>query len=201
MSAAEVRSSKKRGKQKLVQQAVIDGDFPFNDEFCALTMPQRVAFFLNWSAANYPNEFVPHQMIWRAITGLKRTPIQSSPDALRVKNMMGRVRVILQKDYARDLYTQPFAGVRATVDDADALQSTLPRRMRRLRSAREAVTRTAELIDVKKLPNTPQMTPWKRWFATSVQDVLGLLNSDNFTRGLLPPGATAHPEKKTEKKE
>lgn len=198
MSAAEVRKVKRNKQQKLVQQAVIDGDFPFNDEFLTLTMPQRVAFFINWAAQHYPNEFVPHQFIYRACTGLKRTPHQTSPDTVRIKNMMGRVRLILQKDYARDLCSQPFAGVRATVDDADALQSTLPRRMRRLRAAREAVTRTAELIDPKKLPNTPQMTPWKRWFSTSVQDVLGLLNSDNFTRGLLPPATpdAAKPDKK-----
>lgn len=197
MSNAAEKRTVKRSK-KLVQQAVTDGDFPFNDEFCALTMPQRVAFFLDWCAKHYPHEYVAPALIWRAVTNLKRTPTHASPDAQRIKNMMGRVRAILQKDYARDLFGQPFVGVRATVDDADALQSTLPRRMRRLRAAREAVTRTAELIDPKKLPNTPQMTPWKRWFSTSVQDVLGLLNSDNFSRGLLPPAApeAAKPDKK-----
>jgi hypothetical protein len=180
------KKTRTRGRQRLLTDAVQESEYKTDQ---TLTFPHRMAHFLDWAAARYPHQFIAYNYVYKAITGQKSKPRIDSEDAQRMSRMVTRVRQILQRDYSRDLHCSAGVGVRATVDDADTLQSTLPVKMRRLRAARESVNRTVGLIDVKKLPNTAEMVPWKKWLSSSVTDVVKMLNSDSFSKGMLPPAA------------
>ncbi len=151
------------------------------------SLPQRAAHFLDWAAARYPKQYVPYNLLLKAVLGTSTTPSLHSSDVEQMRGRMSRVRVILQRKYARDLDSMPGVGARATVDDADTLVTSMPKRVASLRRAKTAVATTASLIDPAKIPNTADMAPWKRWMNASVGDVLRTLNSPEFEKKLLPP--------------
>lgn len=151
------------------------------------SIAHRIAHFLDASAQEYPSQYAAYSLVAKAVLMLGRMPRQDSKEAGMVRRSMARVRQILQKDYRRELDTQVGIGVRATTDSADTLQTSMPKRMRRLESARVAVVQTAQLIDVSTLPNTPALAPWKKWMQKDVKEVLSLLTAPEFEQKLLPP--------------
>lgn len=152
-----------------------------------MSLPARAAHCLDWAAEKFPKQYITYPLLLKSIQGFSRMPQMNSDAVIQLKNTMQRVKSILIEKYGRELDSQPGIGVRATVDDADMLTTTLPKRMRRLRSAKNAVIKTTDLIDPTQIPATAEYKPWKDWFNRSVKDVRRLLMSEDFEQKLLPP--------------
>lgn len=162
----------------------------------ALSIPQRVAHFLDWAATNKPGEFMPYNMIVQAIMGYKRMPQLASDEVQRVKRTASaNVRQTLITKYDREIVSLPGVGVRATHSDADRLEHVAPKKARRLDGARRSFMITANAINLSNVPNTPAYASLKAWMEKDVRGVLRLIGSDEFERKLLPPGVTVQDEK------
>lgn len=187
-AAAQVR--KRRGKT--VTDAIHAGEYTTQPE---LPMVQRVAHLLDWAAQHYPKEYMPYNYGLKAVMGYRQLPRLGTEEVERFRGVVGRSRQVLQAKYARELDVQHGVGFRATTDSSDTLTVAFPKRMRRLDSAKEAVVRTASLIDVKQVPQTGELGRLRRWFEADARKVLDALKSATFTKGLLPPVTATDEEK------
>lgn len=161
----------------------------------SLSVPQRVAHFLDWAATNKPGEFVAYNMIVQAIMGYKHMPRLDSEEVQRVKRASAaNVRSTLATKYDREIISLPGVGVRATFSDADRLEHVAPKKAKRLDGARRSFMLTANAIDLRSVPDTAAYAPLKRWLGHEVRDVLKLIGSPEFERKLLPPSTQAPDE-------
>lgn len=142
-----------------------------------LSITQRAAHYLDWSAREYPKQFTPYNLLVKAIMGFGTTPRLDSDAVNSLRSNMQRVKHYLVGTYGRELVSEPGVGVRATTDDADLLTTSLPVRLRRLQGAQKAVANTASLIDPTKIPDTPEMLKWKKWFKGDVKAALQTINA------------------------
>lgn len=172
-------------------------NYPFTDEIREMTVPNRVAHYLDWAAKTFPKTYTPYNLLYKAIMGQKTTPQLRNKEVEQLRQRLQSVKKILQDKYGRELDTQQGIGVRATVDAADTLTVSLPKRMRRLQSAKNAVVRTTDLIDPSRIPNTAEYRPWREWFNRDVRDVCRLLDDGGFNKKLLPPGQTNDDDQNT----
>jgi len=152
-----------------------------------LSIPNRAAQYLDWAAKNYPHQYTPYNLMCQALMGYDRTPKLKNAEVERLRNSSGRIRAILVEKFERDLVVQPGLGPRATVDDADKLKMVMPKKSARLASARAQFVNTANSIDPKQIPNSPELASLKDWFARSVKDVVKQIGSKEFEAKLLPP--------------
>lgn len=143
---------------------------------------QRIAYYLNWCAGMLPLQYQPFNTIVQEINGYERLPRMDADEVVAVRRNMGTIRKLLQRLYARDLDVGG-GGARATVSDEDAAGVVLPKKMKRLRSAKNAVVATHSLID----PGAVKDPRIKAYLNKSVRDVVKLIGSDDFDRKLLPP--------------
>lgn len=143
---------------------------------------QRIAFYLNWAASELPLQYQPFNVIVQAINDYGRLPRMDDNQVSAVRRSLASVRRIVQRTYQRDLDVGG-GGVRATVSDEDAAGVVLPKKMKRLRSAKNAVVTTHSLIDPAQIKD-PRI---KAYLNRSVRDVVKLIGSEDFDRKLLPP--------------
>lgn len=151
------------------------------------SIPNRAAEYLDWAAKNYPHQYTPYNLMCQALMGYDRTPKLKNAEVERLRNSLGRIRQILVEKYERELVAQPGLGPRATVDDADKLKMVMPKKAARLASARAQFVSTANSIDPKLIPNSPELAALKDWFSRSVKDVVKQIGSKEFESKLLPP--------------
>ena len=150
---------------------------------------RRIAHLLDWAAVKLPGKWIPVHYVVRFMMGYDHTPRMANEEVQRVRKMCStNVRRILEREYSRELLHQTGVGVRATVDSADVLKHKLPQRAARFNNARAALENTAARVDVKDLPNTKEMAPWKAWFEKSVMPVVKTLKAQGVETKLLPPG-------------
>lgn len=143
---------------------------------------QRIAFYLNWSATELPLQYQPFNVIVQAINNYGRLPRMDDHEVAAVRRSLSSVRRITQIDYQRDLDVGG-GGVRATVSDEDAAGVVLPKKMKRLRGAKNAVIATHSIIDAGAIKD-PRI---RAYLNKSVRDVVKLIGSEDFDRKLLPP--------------
>lgn len=148
-----------------------------------VSLTRRAAHFLDWLAKKSPYQFVQYNVVLRAIMGYNRTPRLTSEEVERLHRNMGRAKLILETEYERGMMTMPSVGVRATVDDNDRAKNELPKKMRRLASAKESVERTVNSIDPRKITDSRV----KRWLRSDVGGILRALKSADFDAKALPP--------------
>lgn len=180
----------KRPKSKRSKFTLDISKFTPNIKF---SIPNRAAQYLDWAAKNYPGQYTPYNLMLQAIMGYERTPKLKNAEVERLRNSLGRIRAILVEKYDRELVSQPGLGPRATVDDGDKLKMVMPKKAARLASARVQFVTTANSIDPKQIPNSPEMNSLKDWFSRSVKDVVKQIGSKEFEAKLLPPSILPKP--------
>jgi hypothetical protein len=121
---------------------------------------RRAADALHWLAKHYPGRFVAWNVLYRVIVGCARTPLIDSLEATKLRRSASGIRKYLLREYKAHLLSVTVLGVRATFDDEDALRKALPPVVGRLNSARVAVEKVAEAIDVSAVPKVPQNAPY-----------------------------------------
>jgi hypothetical protein len=161
-----------------------------------LSIPQRVAHFLDWAAINKAGEFVPYNVIVQQILGTKRLPQLAGEEVQRVRRASATVRQTLITKYDREIVSLPGVGVRATFNDADRLANVAPRKARRLDAARRGFMVTANAINLNNVPDTPEYAGLKDWMRRDVQTVLKMIGTSSFEQKLLPPNTQVSADEK-----
>jgi hypothetical protein len=161
--------------------------FAFNKE---AALSARCAEFLVWLCAKSPKIFVSPNVAVRAIMGYGHTPRITSDEVKKLRSRYGTIRKILRSKYKMDLLVEA-GGIRATVDSADALQTSVPKAVKKLDSARTAVVAADALVDMKTVPNTPELAPYRAMHNQRVKPLVKLLMSSSFEEMLKLPVSTA----------
>jgi len=147
----------------------------------------QIVAFLVYARENCPNEFISYAEITQRIKGYPKAPNPKSLEVDSVRGAMSSVRETLMDHHGCGLESDPIYGVRATTDTGDLLKTQMVRVARRFKGQQAMFTRTADLIDPRKIPNTPEFKELKAWFNQSVQPVVKAISSTDFAAKLLPP--------------
>lgn len=150
------------------------------------SLPRKIAEFLAWAAEREPKQFVALSEVVRAVYGVTRSG-KDQEDSVR-RRLTG-VNKILHAEFGCALVSQPRVGIRATTGDEDTARTALPRRMKRLDSARKAVVATAAIIDSKKIGDLAL----RKWVELGARKAVGLLAAPEFERQITMP-APGSPE-------
>lgn len=145
---------------------------------------KKTAYLLDWTAKNMPGVYIGYAEIVRAIDNRKSLPRLDSPDVKALRSSIANVRGLLRERYGRELDTAPNS-VRATTGDEDAATVVLPKKLRRLRSAKNAVIATHSLIDPSKIRD-PRI---RAYLETDVNLIIKAIGTEAFDKKLLPPAA------------
>ncbi len=148
----------------------------------AMAKCHRLAHFLDWFARKQPKVPIAANLIYRAITGIPRTPRMETPEVDAVKSGMSRAREILKEQYRRGLVSERGLGFRATVDDEDTANTQLRRDARRLVSAHRGMESTAKIVDPAKVKNAEL----RAWVTKAVNPLLKVLDEGDRIHRLLP---------------
>lgn len=116
-----------------------------------MTLPHRIAHFLNWAAANMRMVFFQPNIICRAINGYDRTPRPDTKEVDTIRSAMQRAKKILLDDYKRGYHFERGMGVRATVDDNDKVSASVATAAKRVVSAKENMDKITVTVDEAKL--------------------------------------------------
>lgn len=167
--------------------------FTFN---AADPLTKRTADFLHWASVKYPGQFIGPNLVVKAIMGYGHTPRLDNDEVKRLRSRYGGIRETLRRIHKRDLLVEAGVGIRGSIDDADVLVNAMPKAMRKLDSAKVGVVKTEALIDMKNVPQTAVLAPYRAWHKESVSPILKLIASSDFERRLLPPALTKPEEAK-----
>jgi len=147
----------------------------------------QIMTFLLYAREHAPSQFVSYAEVTQRIKGYPKAPNPKSLEVDSVRGAMSAVRVALMEEHQCGLDTDPIYGVRATTDTGDLLKTQMVKVARRFKGQQAMFTKTADLIDPRKIPNTPEYKELKAWFNTSVQPVVKAISATDFAAKLLPP--------------
>ena len=150
---------------------------------------QRAADFLAWAADRAPHEFIPYNVVVRHINGYGYTPRLNSDEVEGLRKRMGGVRNILLRKYKRGMVSLPKVGVRATVDDADMVQTEVAKKSSRVQSSVVSLERSVQVVDVASESFVAMDSSWKDWFKKNAKDVVKQMHTNDYLTRLLPPGS------------
>lgn len=160
------------------------GAFPLDME---MSMPQRVAAFLDWWAEHQPYDFAGYHEITKAVNGYKHLPRLETQEVISMQSVVGRASKILHEKYKRALVRRRGLGARGTVDSADAIRHKAVDRARKVERDIVALATLDEIIDLKSVPDTPENRAMKDWYRRDVKGILKQVAAPEFTQRLLPP--------------
>lgn len=159
------------------------GAFPLDN---ALTMPHRIAAFLDWWAKRHPYDFAAYNEILKAVMGYQRLPRLDTEEVEQIRGTVGRAEPILHEKYQRALVRSRGVGARATVDDIDVIRNKQVGRARRVERAIVALAHTGELIDVKRIPDNPANRDLKQWYSRDLNGILKQVSAPEYLAKMLP---------------
>lgn len=156
-----------------------------------LSMPRRIAHCLDWCAKECPQQYIPFQILLKAVMGYAKTPLATSKEVESLRQKWTSVRKVLLEHYRRDLVVERGIGVRATDGSEDVAKTTLGVRVRRFEGARQMVEKTLAIINPSEIKDRKLKA-----YVTDITPVFKQLSSPAFSEKLLPP---KDPEEKTKK--
>lgn len=143
---------------------------------------QRAAYYLDWAAQHLKFQYQPFNVITQQINAYGRLQRMDNEEVLALRRTMASVRAIMQTKYKRNLHVAG-NGVRASVDNDDAVVTGVTGQMKRLKSAKDSLLRATNVVDINGIKD-PRI---KAYMNRSVREVLKLVGSDDFEKKLLPP--------------
>ena len=165
-----------------------------------MSLTKRAAHCLDFTATNYPKQYIPWNWVYQAIQGFARTPRHDSEAVINLRMRGSAIRQACISLYKRTTDTHPGLGVRALVDDEDVVRYAMVKSTKRFISAKNALVQTASLVDVKKLPNTPEFQEFKNWHTKGILPILREVGSAAFDKRLSAPDVKALGKGKGKKK-
>lgn len=152
-----------------------------------MSMPRRVAAFLDWWAEVHPYDFVGYHEITKAVMGYKKLPRLDTKEVESMKSVVGRAGGLLHEGYKRALVRKRGLGARASVDSADTIRHKAIERSRKVERGIVALAKLDEIIDLKSIPDTAENRPLKQWYQRDVRGIIKQLSTPEFLTKMLPP--------------
>lgn len=150
------------------------------------SLVERSANALDWSAANFPKQLVPYNLLLRAIMGYGYTPRLNANDVNALRSAMSRVRRVLRIKYGRGLVSEPGAGVRATTDSTDQLRIGVRKAAQRHHASGQSLADAFSIVNMSEVPATPENKKLIHWAKTGLREQLSLIASPDFHKLLEP---------------
>lgn len=146
-----------------------------------LSMPKRIASFLDWAAKVTPGRPVSYQLLTKVCAKTNRLPSENDSRVAVVKNAVSRAKNVLIDEYGRGVVSHPGMGIRATIDSEDTARTQMETDTRRITSAIRAADRTRSIINVKDIKDKELKNR-----VNSVNNVIKVLVSQDVMTRLLP---------------
>lgn len=150
-----------------------------------LTIPARIAQALDYGAETAPGTIIPYNVLLQMVMGFAKLPRLGSEDVDRLRGKMTSAARVLHEKYGRGKHSIPGVGVRATFSDADRLTTEVPRKKKAAGAAMRSLTKSMGAINIKNVPNTPELKEHRDWWLHNSKNVLD--TSIDLIRRLLPP--------------
>jgi hypothetical protein len=184
-------SKKKNGTASRSSRNKMLGQFPIksleDDNGELPSWSHRIAFFLHWWAQKMPYDFIGYNEILKAVEKRSSLPRLDTKDVWALRDRLYGAKTVLRRDYKRDTVHLRGMGVRATVDDKDVLLNVAPRQTKVVERSIKRMADVDSMIDLKKVPDSPETRPFKNWYNRSVRGILKQIAAPEFTERLLPP--------------
>lgn len=181
---AHATTTTRRGRAR---SAVNAPTFPLEEMKAALGKrdgrSQRAAYYLNWAAEHFPYQYQPFNVILQQINGRRSLPRIDSQEVWAMRRSAATIRKILQREPYNRTLDVAGNGARATVDDDDRAATSMPKSLKRLRSAKNATMAVHGLIDPTKVRDARL----RAWLQSDVHDVVRAIGKAAFDKKLLPP--------------
>ena len=155
-----------------------------------MTLPQRIAHFLDWAASHVKKTYFQYNIVCKAINGYTHTPRLDTKEVENVRGSMTRVKQILRDKYKRGFDYSRGLGIRGTTDDNDTVNYTLASATKRWLSGKANVDNVAAIVDPAKL-SLKEASYFK-----SVTGASRLITTQHIQNLLPPKPAPASPSKK-----
>lgn len=150
-----------------------------------MSRPARVAAALNYAAETAPGAILAYNVVLQMIMGYKHQPRLGTEEVKSLRGTMTAAGKILHEKYGRGKHAVPGVGVRATIDSADRLVTEIPRKRSIAGAAVNSLTKSMAAINIKDVPNTPELKEHRDWFLNNSKNVLD--NANDLIKRLLPP--------------
>jgi hypothetical protein len=159
----------------------------------------RIVEFMLHCADNYPHSIITYEEITQAIFGLGRVPDSRSKHVKSVRGQMSSAGKRLLELHDKTLITCRGVGARASVDNVDKLEQSLPKEAENFRRASAKLAKVSESIDELKLDKeiSAVIDPAHReeleivagWWKELQQKIVKGLKKPATAKALLPPPA------------
>jgi hypothetical protein len=149
-----------------------------------MRIPGRIAAALNYCAEAHPKKLVPYNILHQMVMGFAKASSQNSKDVESIRTKMTGATRILHEVYGRGKHSVPGVGVRATVDSADRLATEVVRKRGAAGAAVRSLTKSMGAIEIKEVPNTPELREHRDWFVKNSKHILE--ESNDLVKRLLP---------------
>ena len=130
------------------------GEYSFKT---GMSMAKRCADFYNVMRGRLPGKYIASNIVYMFITG-NPLPGKDSDEAKKVRGYTSAANKYSEKRYGFSVVSLSGFGARMTVDDTDKVMHA-GRVYDRFAGAAEAVKGTNGIIDITRVPNTPQNAP------------------------------------------
>lgn len=147
----------------------------------------RGAKFLHGLSVEKPGLFVTPNILVREVMGYGHTPRMNSDEVEKMRTRYTAIRKILRKEFQQELLIEAGVGIRATTGSADVLVRALPKAVRKLTTAKNAVVEVDSLINMKDVPNTPELAPYRAMHHNQIKPLVRQLLSEEFQAQLKLP--------------
>lgn len=160
---------------------------------------RRIAHFLFWGAQRYPRQILTHEEITQAVLGLGKVPARGATSVKSIKSSMSRAGQVLKSRYSCEKVSVVGVGCRATIDDLDIVENSMPKKADKLNKAIGDFQATAGLVSPERLKmalaelpaaEREEMTELAEWFSSSLLKCSKMLKRRGSEQGLLPPPPT-----------
>lgn len=157
----------------------------------------RIVEFLLWCAELYPHSIVTYEEITQAIFSLGRIPDQRSKHVKSVRGQMASASKVLLDKHEKTLITCRGVGARASVDNIDKLEQSIPKETVNFARAATKLSKVSDSIDGVALDkeiaalidptHREELEIMSGWWKELQQKIIKSLKKPAAAKALLPP--------------
>jgi hypothetical protein len=157
----------------------------------------RIVEFLLHCAEKHPHSIITYEEITQAIFSLGRIPDARSKHVKSVRGQMSAASKVLLEKYDKTLISCRGVGARASVDNVDKLEQSVPKETANYKRAADKLAKVANSIDSLALDkeiagvldqtHREELEIMSEWYAELHQKIIKGLKKPATERALLPP--------------
>lgn len=122
---------------------------------------RRYADILLYAKDHYPGVFIHKAILYKVANRRAKAPKEDSKELRGVAGVMSRTKKLLAEQPYCELVMQEAGGYRLAVNYEERLVDVLPKAVRHYEIQTERFARVVELQDASKVPDRPELEPYK----------------------------------------